>query len=88
MPDRFEDQPFRAGAVVNGDIGIWDPLDVDREARHAFAITTCNGCHSSTETATPSNHILPIREGTDALSPFLRGITVPDFFTEPAADVQ
>ncbi len=59
-----------------------DPFDVDPEARHAFAIGTCNGCHSFDETRTPSNQISPLGVGTTALSPFLRGVTVAEPLTQ------
>jgi hypothetical protein len=78
VPDELDGQPFRAGAVLIETPGIWNPFDVDPDARHAFAIGTCNGCHSFDETGTPFNHISPTDRGTAALSPFLRGVTVPD----------
>jgi concanavalin A-like lectin/glucanase superfamily protein len=77
VPDQFDGHPFRAGAVRNGDPGIWRGFDIDPDAREAFAISTCNGCHSD-ETGTFFQHIVPPFFFGIGLSPFLTGVTVPD----------
>jgi hypothetical protein len=80
VPDTFEGRPFRAGAVFAGEDQTWSPSNVDAATRSAFAISTCNGCHSS-ETNTFFQHVSTFDTGTAALSPFLRGATVPDPIT-------
>jgi hypothetical protein len=80
VPDTFNGQPFRAGAVFN-DTTTWFAPGVDGEARHHFALNTCNGCHSQQETGILFTHINPRSPGTgveSALSPFLTGVTVSD----------
>jgi len=66
----------------------WDSPDIsNREARHSFALQTCNGCHLL-ETGTTGGglfrrffHIAPTSAGTEAqLSGFMIGIDVPDPF--------
>ena len=78
VPDELNGQPFLAGAVFN-DLTTWFADGVDPEARHHFALNTCNGCHSAQETGTIFLQISPRFPGTEAsLSGFLTGITVPD----------
>ncbi len=78
VPLSFNGAPFSGGAVVN-DLGTWFAPDVDPQARHKFALNTCNGCHSSTETNTGFLHIAPRFPGSEAgLSGFLTGTTVFD----------
>ena len=59
--------------------GITNP-----EARHKFALNTCNGCHSSQETNTAFLMVFPRAPGQEArLSPFLTGTTTFDPVTGP-----
>lgn len=63
----------------------WEPNNVSTQARHLFAVNTCNGCHQ-VETAAPFVHIgiplnnnLPVSLGSPAaLSGFMTGIDVQD----------
>jgi hypothetical protein len=81
VPEVFAGAPFQAGASIN-DAGTWFVEGVDPEARHHFALNTCNGCHSAAETRTSFLQIVPRRNGGEAtLSGFLTGITVPDLVT-------
>jgi hypothetical protein len=78
VPSVFAQQPFQAGAIFN-ELDSWFAPGVDPSARHHFALNTCNGCHSTTETGTAFLQIAPRSRGrTSALSPFLTGITIPD----------
>jgi len=78
VPAVFQGQPFQAGAVFN-DLRTWRVPGVSSEARHHFALNTCNGCHSSEETGTGFLQISPRFPGSEAsLSGFLTGITIPD----------
>ena len=78
VPDQFNGQPFQAGAIFN-DLGTWFAPGVDNEARHHFALNTCNGCHSTAETNTGFLQISPRFPGSEAsLSAFLTGTTVFD----------
>ena len=84
VPDLVEGQPFRAAASLN-DGPIWSATGIlDNEARHHFAVNTCNGCHAI-ETGTPFIHIGPRLKGLPSrLSGFLTGITVSDPITGEA----
>src|SRR6185295_16783571 len=78
VPAVFNGQPFEAGAIFN-DLGTWFAPGVDSNARHHFALNTCNGCHSSQETGVGFLQISPRFPGEEAiLSGFLTGTTVPD----------
>jgi hypothetical protein len=78
VPDVFDGQPFQGGAVFN-DLNTWFAPGVDNEARHHFALNTCNGCHSTQETNTFFLQISPRTQGSEAsLSGFLTGTTVSD----------
>jgi hypothetical protein len=78
VPAQFNGQPFGAGAIFN-DLGTWFAPGVDNEARHHFALNTCNGCHSTAETGVTFLQISPRFPGTAAtLSGFLVGTTVSD----------
>jgi Concanavalin A-like lectin/glucanases superfamily len=79
VPLQFEGQPFLAGSS-NNDLTGWVSSGItNSEARHAFSLNTCNGCHSSGETGTAFVHVKPREEGVAALlSGFLTGITIPD----------
>src|SRR5262249_40222256 len=77
LPDSFEGAPFRAGAIIN-DLDTWFTAGVDPQARHHFAINTCNGCHSG-ETGTGFLQIGARMPGREAgLSRFLTGVTIGD----------
>jgi hypothetical protein len=77
-------RPFLAGAVFNP-LDTWFPAGViDPEARHKFALNTCNGCHSGQETNTAFLMVFPRSPGQESrLSPFLTGTTVFDGFVGP-----
>ena len=78
VPTVFQGQSFQAGAVFN-DLSTWFAPGVNPEARHHFALNTCNGCHSSQETGTPFLQISPRFPGSEAgLSGFLTGVTIGD----------
>ena len=78
VPAEFNGQPFEAGAIFN-DLGTWFAPGVDSDARHHFALNTCNGCHSSQETGVTFLQISPRIPGNAALlSRFLTGTTIPD----------
>lgn len=81
VPPQLDGQPFQGGAVINN-LGTWFARGVDSEARHLFAINTCNGCHSP-ETGTTFLQIGPRSPGQEApLSGFLTGTTVTDPLTQ------
>lgn len=79
VPDRLGGQPFRAG-VADNTSPIWNAPGIDGEARRGFALDTCGGCHAFDETFTFFHHVQATEDGTTParLSPFLRGVTVPD----------
>ncbi len=70
---------FRAGGLVYDSIGFWSaPAIATPEARHRFALNTCNGCHTK-ETDTEFSHVGRAGFGTTApLSGFLTGVWAPD----------
>ena len=74
---------FRGGSIIYTASSLLDGRPggariVDREARHRFALNTCNGCHYH-ETATLFTHVKPAPFGTmSELSGFITGISVPD----------
>ena len=75
--------PFRGGGVVYGLGSFWDGLNggvpiPDREARHRFSLSTCNGCHTG-ETHNEFTHVGARPFGTQAtLSDFMTGAWVDD----------
>jgi hypothetical protein len=78
VPLTWAGAPFQAGAIVN-DLGTWRPDGVDSEARHRFAINTCNGCHAVQETATTFLHLAPRQIGEPSQrSRWLTGVIVDD----------
>ena len=78
VPAMFNGQPFQAGAVLN-DLSTWFAPGVTSEARHHFAINTCNGCHAAGETGTVFLHLAPRLPGTQApRSAWLTGTVVND----------
>jgi Concanavalin A-like lectin/glucanases superfamily len=79
VPETFEGEHFLGGAVFN-DLGTpWFAFNItNNEARHKFALNTCNGCHSF-EAGVSFLQILPRFPGGEAgLSGFLTGTTVSD----------
>lgn len=79
VPELLDEQPFLAGAIFNN-LGTWfAPNITNPEARHKFALNTCNGCHSVAETNTVFLMVNPRFPGQEAtLSSFLTGTTVID----------
>ncbi|HEU4726404.1 MAG TPA: LamG domain-containing protein [Kofleriaceae bacterium] len=78
VPAVLDGQPFQAGTIFN-DLTTWFAPGVDPEARHHFALNTCNGCHSGQETGVGFLQISPRSPGSPAqLSGFLTGTTIPD----------
>ena len=78
VPEILDGAPFKAGAVFNN-LTTWFAPGVDPEARHHFAINTCNGCHSAQETGTGFLHITPRASGVEApLSRWLTGTVIDD----------
>lgn len=77
-PAQYEGAPFAAASVFNN-IDTWDAPGIDNpEARHKFALNTCNGCHGG-ETHTSFLHVSPRAKGTvSTLSHYLTGETVTD----------
>ena len=78
--------PSVLGSAAPTPFGVpWEPENVSSQARHLFAVNTCNGCHQ-VETDTPFVHIgiplnnnLPTSLGNPAfLSGFMTGIDVQD----------
>jgi hypothetical protein len=80
VPDQFLGQNFAGGAVFNDFFSAWlAPGISNNEARHHFALNTCNGCHSQAETRTDFLHIFPRFAGNESvLSGFLTGTTAFD----------
>ncbi len=78
--------PFRAGAMEPGGGFPWNASGiVNPEARHAFSLATCNGCHT-VETGTDFLQISPRNAGSpSALSDFLTGLNQPT--TDPVSGV-
>jgi hypothetical protein len=72
---------FGIGSLIGGRASVLAPWNApginNPEARHSFAASTCNGCHSS-ETGTVNIHVKP-RGPTDisAISDFLTGSNMP-----------
>jgi hypothetical protein len=79
VPLLLNGSPFLTGSVFN-DLTTWRPTGVTNpEARHKFALNTCNGCHSLEETGTFFLQVAGRFPGQEApLSGFLTGITVGD----------
>jgi hypothetical protein len=68
-----------AHSDVSGQWLTTGPVFNPRETRHMFALQTCNGCHSSQETATSFTHVSPRAANSESgLSPFLTGTVVND----------
>jgi hypothetical protein len=78
VPAQLAGQPFQAGAVFN-DLSTWFATGTDSEARHHFAINTCNGCHAAQETGTVFLHLAPRLPGaTSQRSRWLTGTIIDD----------
>jgi hypothetical protein len=79
VPPLFKEQGFQAGAIFNP-LSSWRlPGMFNPEARHKFALNTCNGCHSAEETGTFFLMVFPRSSGQQSgLSGFLTGTTVFD----------
>lgn len=78
VPDTLDGEPFLAGAVLNPLVTWFAPGVTNSEARHKFALNTCNGCHSG-ETNTFFLQVSPRFRGQESsLSPFLTGTDVFD----------
>jgi hypothetical protein len=78
VPRSFGGQRFQAGAMLN-DLGTWLAPGVDSEARHQFALGTCNGCHAAQETGTLFLHLQPRPAGQPSRrSRWLTGLVVDD----------
>jgi hypothetical protein len=78
VPATFQSQPFQAGAIFN-QLSTWFAGSVNNEARHHFALNTCNGCHSLDEAGVVFLQINPrFFNGEASLSGFLTGTTVFD----------
>jgi hypothetical protein len=82
VPESFQGTPFLSSHVENFLDTWFAGGDVNPEARHKFALNTCNGCHSGDETGTGFLHIVPREVGQESsLSGFLTGIDHFDPFT-------
>jgi len=56
---------------------LWNPLGVNEDLRHAFALNTCSGCHLN-ETGTRFLQVLPRDSGAAAnISQVLRDVFIP-----------
>jgi hypothetical protein len=79
VPLLLDGKPFLAGSVFN-DLTSWDASMISNpEARHKFALNTCNGCHSSQEANVGFTQISNRSPGHAAnLSGFLTGTVVLD----------
>lgn len=81
VPLSFEGQPFLAGSSLNPfPQPVWNATGVNNaQARHLFALSTCNGCHGKDGHLTNFTHIA-VRGPNDvaALSGFLTGTSFPD----------
>lgn len=80
VPLIFNRQHFEAAATFNELVSWIAPGVKNNEARHKFAINTCNGCHGQQETNVRFLQIFPRFEGTEAvISTFLEGgVTIHD----------
>jgi hypothetical protein len=78
VPALLDGQPFAGGAIFNR-LDTWFAPGIDNEARHHFAINTCNGCHGAAETGTVFLHLVPRAPGAEAdRSRWLTGTVVDD----------
>jgi hypothetical protein len=79
VPALLNGKAFLAGSVFN-DLSSWDaPGIINPEARHKFALNTCNGCHSAQEAGVAFLQISNRFPGQEAgLSGFLTGTVVFD----------
>ena len=73
VPLTLGGRPFEAGFTFN-ELVTWFAPGVNPDARHHFAINTCNGCHGQQETSTRFFMMFPRFAGTETFfSPFLTG---------------
>ena len=78
IPAKFENLPFRGGSSMNPFPTWTTPGVTNNQARHLFAVNTCNGCHGE-ETSTSFLHVSPREADQPAfLSGFMTGINVTD----------
>ena len=84
VPNSYAGRPFLGGvADAQPPPSGWNlPNVINREARHKFALQTCNGCHLLETGTTDFFHIRPpvSGSGTAQLSGFMTGIDVVDPF--------
>ena len=82
VPLQFQGAPFAAASVFN-DLTTWRSENITNpQARHKFALNTCNGCHSIEETGTFFLQVAGRFPGQEApLSGFLTGTVIPDPLT-------
>lgn len=85
VPLIWSGSPFRGGAAPNNLDLNWDgppPICTsitDPNARAAFSVNTCNGCHGRPETGTTFKQVEPRNVGSaSVLSGFLTGTSVTD----------
>ena len=81
LPADFEGAPFQAGEASTV-VDMWEAPDIDLDARYAFSLATCNGCHFN-ETHARFHHVVPREAGTQsAISRFLSGQVIADYISE------
>ena len=81
FPALLDGAPFQAGEVSTL-VDMWEAPGIDPEARFAFSLPTCNGCHRN-ETHTSYHHIAPRAAGTKSeVSHYVTGEIVGDFISE------
>lgn len=80
---------MRAGAADQLQY-VWSIPDVDVKLRNAFAVGTCNGCHSTEKpNIDTAFHVSPFKKGVDKLSPFVNNATGgPDELTTRTAHMR
>ncbi len=79
VPTAFQGQPFLAGSALNAQ-PIWNAPGINNgQARHLFALATCNGCHGP-DGNVPEFTQVHVREANQVaqLSRFLSGTTFND----------
>lgn len=80
FPALLNGAPFQAGEVSTA-VDMWEAPNVDPEARFAFSLSTCNGCHNN-ETHTPYHHIAPRAVGKKSqVSHYVTGEIVADYIS-------
>lgn len=89
IPVSYNDFPFLTGSALNPFLSqgpkTWIVPGTNPEARHKFALNTCNGCHG-TETGTRFLHVEPRHSGGESiLSRFMDGTGT---FPDPVSGIQ